>query len=159
MASNKLETAFDLGYKKYLKDHYFLVNENDVPTFKKPKQTVDRILISRDKNIALELKKSKQKLISFSRFKDHQIKDLEEFKQKSGEAYFLVSLNEFKTIVLIDIDQFRILRQNSNKKSFNENDILLFTDHQIIYAKKLRTNYRLDLRFLLPDQMIISNYL
>jgi penicillin-binding protein-related factor A (putative recombinase) len=154
MASNKLEKAFDLGYQKYLKKYFFLINETDVPTFRKPKQTVDRILVSRRKNIALELKKSKRKLIPFDRFKDHQIDELAEFKQKSGKAYFLVSLNEFSTIVLIDIDHFKRLRQKLNKKSFNENDIELI-DHRIIRAKKLRTNYRLNLEFLVPGQTIL----
>lgn len=158
MATNKLEKAFDLGYKKYLEQYFFVINETDVPTYRKPKQTVDRILISREINIALELKKTKRKLISFSRFKDHQIQELEEFKQKSGVAYFLVSLHEFETVILIDIGQFILLRQKLNKKSFNKDDLSLI-DHKVIKANKLRTNFRLDLRFLIPDQMFISSYL
>jgi len=163
MATNKLEKAFDLGFKKFLKDYYFLFNQPDIPPLFasklrfKPKQTVDRILLSRTRNIALELKKSKQKLISFSRFQDHQIEELEEFKQKAGESYFLVSLHQFTMIVLIDIDQFKILRQNINKKSFNVDDVQTI-DHQIIDAKKLRTNYRLDLRFLKSDSTCSSFY-
>jgi penicillin-binding protein-related factor A (putative recombinase) len=158
MASNRLEVAFDLGYKKFLQNHYFLINEADVPTYRKPKQTVDRILVSNRLNIALELKQSKRKLISFRRFQDHQVQELIEFKQKAGEAYFLVSLNEFRTVALIDIDQFKTLRQKLTKKSFNESDLTLI-DHKIIRAEKLRTNYRLNLTFLLPDQMLLSSYI
>ncbi|MFO7795325.1 MAG: hypothetical protein R6W84_04180 [Promethearchaeia archaeon] len=43
MATNKLEKAFDLGYEKYLSSYFFVINETDVPTYQKPKQTVDRI--------------------------------------------------------------------------------------------------------------------
>lgn len=155
--ANKLEKAFDLGYEKHLRGHYFLINETDVPTYRKPKQTVDRILVSTKLNIALELKKSKRKLIPFSRFQDHQVQELIEFKQKAGEAYFLVSLNEFHTVALIDIDQFKILRQNLEKKSFNEGDLTQI-EHKIIKAEKLRTNYRLNLELLLPDQLLLSSY-
>jgi penicillin-binding protein-related factor A (putative recombinase) len=158
MASNRLEIAFDLGYRKFLQNQYFLINEADVPTYRKPKQTVDRILVSKRLNIALELKQTKRKLISFRRFQDHQVQELIEFKQKAGEAYFLVSLNEFRTVALIDIDQFKTLRQKLTKKSFNESDLTLI-DHKIIRAEKLRTNYRLSLTFLLPDQMLLSSYI
>lgn len=156
---NKLEKAFDLGYQKYLKDAFLRINVPDLPPYFqkkvkvafKPKQIVDRLLLSRQRSIAIEIKKSKRKLISFSRFKPHQVEFLQDFHALVGDAYFLVSLHQFKKVFLIQIGDFLVMKKEIPKKSFNVNDI---EDHPHvkITANKLRTNYRLDLRFLKKDK-------
>jgi len=79
LTNNILEKAFDLGYKKYLQDYYVLIKHTDYPTNKKPQQFVDRILLSKKKNVAIELKKSSTNSVRFRRFKQHQINFLKNF--------------------------------------------------------------------------------
>jgi penicillin-binding protein-related factor A (putative recombinase) len=160
---NELEKAFDKGYFKYLKSHFIRINVPDLPPyFKKstnvgfkPKQIVDRLLLSKKKNIAIELKKSKRKLMSFSRFKDHQTKFLLNFTKKSGDAFYLVSLEQFKKVFLIDIREFLEMKESISKKSFNTSDIDNF-EHIPLKANKLRKHYRIDLRLFLHPRSLDS---
>jgi penicillin-binding protein-related factor A (putative recombinase) len=151
MANNRLEISFDLSIEKQKLDYehggkYICYNQPDIPTYRKPKQIVDRLLLNKKRSIALELKKRNRKLIEFSRFKDHQTEFLKIFKKIVGEAYYLIALNEFNTVCLIDIDQFIKLKNNLSKASFNEKDLKKI-EIIMIPAKKIRKNYDLDLSY------------
>ena len=149
---NKLEKAFDLGYEKFLKKEFLRINVPDLPPYFreftkvkfKPKQIVDRILLSKRKSIAFELKNTKRKLIPLTRIKKHQTEFLKEFKEKVGESYYLFGFNDFKCVFGVDIDVFLEMRRTLTKKSFNMKDIKTL-NHIEIEIKKLRTNYRMNL--------------
>ena len=68
--------------------------------------------VSKNKNMTIELKKSSKNSIRLRRSKEHQINFLNNFKQLSGESYFLISLNEMEFVVLIEIEDFIKFRKN-----------------------------------------------
>jgi len=51
-------------------------------------------------------------------------------------------------VALIEIDDFLQFQEQHQKKSFNKKDLEKI-HHKIILAKKLKTNYRLELEFLI----------
>jgi penicillin-binding protein-related factor A (putative recombinase) len=158
MSDSDLERAFDKGYRKYLKDHYYLFKVPDIPFSKKNKQPVDRILVSKDKNIAIEIKYTSTDRMELRRLKEHQIEDLKEFKYKSGAAFILFSLNSFEKVFLTEIDDYLRFKTDLGQKSFTQ-DHLDLMNYQEIKVEKLRKYHRLDLKLLIPNQMVISSYL
>lgn len=123
MSKNILEQAFDLGFAKFLKSQYIRVAQPDLPMRNKPKQIVDRILLSKTRNYAFELKKTQGKSIPFSRIPDHQIKFLQNFEKSAGEAFLLCSFLELELVKLIPIVDFLQIQTTIPKKSFNFHDI------------------------------------
>jgi penicillin-binding protein-related factor A (putative recombinase) len=178
MAKNKLEKAFDLGVIKLeLEKYYFIFNQPDIPPLFskklrfKPKQLPDRLLASKinNKYLLIEIKKNKNARMRFDRVAEHQEQYLIEWQEKAGEAYLLISFDEFKRVVLISIKQFlklkRIVKKEAKNgerrgkgKSFNMKDLEKI-EYQEIEKEKLRVNYRLDLTFLIPNQQEIISFL
>lgn len=157
MSNSRLEKAFDLGYNKYLEDQFILIKHIDFPTRKQAKQFPDRIILSKDQNYAIEIKYTSKERLRFRRFKKHQINFLKSFKEKEiGEAFFLVSLNDFEIVMLIDINAFLSFKQALKYASFTPKhlDQLNYTKMR---AKKLRKNYRLDLSLLLNENLEYEN--
>lgn len=156
---NALERAFDNGFRKFLRECYMMINIPDLPPyFKKsvnvkfkPKQIVDRVLVSKRKNLAFELKKTASTLISLSRIKKHQIEFLIEFDEKCGNAFLIAGFFKEKSevnVYLIEIKAYQKMIKTLGKKSFNEGDLI---DRSIpkIECEKLKKHYRLNLEFLI----------
>jgi penicillin-binding protein-related factor A (putative recombinase) len=139
---NDLEAAFDEGYDRILAATYMKITQRDYPMATKAKQIVDRVLVSRDRNLAFELKRTKRKLLPFARIPDHQGDFLREFATKVGEAYLICAFLGLKHIFLLSIHKFDQLKESLEKKSFNMHDVDQFPR---IHAIKLRTRYYLDL--------------
>lgn len=117
MGKNPLELLFDYTYDVMWNDVYFLVREVDFPLYLiqqsklryKPKQMVDRILLSRTRNIAIEMKHSQTKSIALDRLAEHQVKYLTLFQEMCGHAYFLLAFNHMQEIWLIPIQSYHFL--------------------------------------------------
>ena len=150
---NELEQSFDRGYKKYLKNDYWMYNQPDIPFYliQKSKlkfslpQLPDRILISiLYPNLLIELKSTMGKSIPINNIKNHQIKDLREFNMKGGHGYFIFSFQGMKSVFLIPISIYIEIVNNLERKSI---PIEAMNHSQIrgIPIEKLRKNLRLNL--------------
>lgn len=143
---NELEKRFDNTYKKKLINNFLLIKHTDYPTNRKPKQFVDRLLLSKDKSYAFELKQTIHKSIRIDRFKKHQLLFLENFNKKVGPGYLLISLNNFENIFLIHIYEFKKFLKDLEKKSFNKKDIEKILHQKINKTwNKRKSNFILDL--------------
>lgn len=100
---------------------------------------------------ALELKTVAGKSVSFERSKDdkgdihkHQIDGLSEWGRYDGVvAGFIIEFRNEETTVFLDIDSFKKLTGDLDKKSFNTNDLKKSgLPYAIIPQEKLRVRYR-----------------
>lgn len=103
---------------------------------------------------ALEMKTVGGKSISFERTKDekgeihfHQISGLNDWNRYDGIiSGFVIEFREIETTVFIPIDSFNTLISNTNKKSFNYNDLVKSgLSYIIIPQTKKRTRYTYDI--------------
>ena len=152
---NILEKAFDIGFDKFLKEKYLKVNEGDFPLFLlkeiklktrfKPKQIPDRLLLSREKNICIEMKHNKGMSIPLSNIKQSQIDFMIKFEKLAGASYFIFSFNEMKDVLLIPINYYLNITNIIDKKSINIKDL---EEARRINVLKKKVNIYLDIHFL-----------
>ena len=109
---------------------------------------------------ALELKSVKGKSISFERTKDdkgdihfHQINGLNEWDKYDGTVCgVIIQFRELETTVFINIQELNELISVIPKKSFNLSDLdKYYIKYFIIPQKKLKTNYRYDIHYMLAN--------
>jgi penicillin-binding protein-related factor A (putative recombinase) len=77
------------------------------------------------------MKENKGNTMRFDRVKEHQFEFLVDFSHKAGESYLLISFNELKEIILVEISMFEVLRDKIKKKSFSISDLRGFPDNWI----------------------------
>lgn len=136
---NNLEKLFDYSFNILLKEKYMVINETDFPLFLikqsntrfKPKQIPDRILLSRKRNVVLEMKENKGNSMRFDRIKPHQLDFLIEFSKMAGDSYLILSFNELNEIIFIEISMFEELIDLIKKKSFSTSDLKKYPDCRI----------------------------
>ena len=114
------------------------------------KSPFDCILYHDGRMYCLELKSVLHGAISHAgsspKIKSHQIDELIKASQFDIVAGFILNFRDTENTYFLPIAQFDFLRQESLKKSFNEKDIRGLSIE--IPHKKLKVNYRYDLRIL-----------
>lgn len=106
----------------------------------------------------LELK-SFQGSCSFERSKEekgiihyHQIKSLKQFAEyKNVCSGFILDFRSSDHTYFLNINEWDQLIDSISKKSFNENDLLKYTNPLLINKKKLKVNYKYDVAQFLKD--------
>lgn len=133
MPSGKdLEEAFDRGQAHYLPEMVrisqpnitWLARKAGVTSFAS-KQLPDRILLSRrDGCWCFELKMCQEKTFAFARLKPHQARHLEEFAEKVGKAYVVISFQGLVRVFAIPIAAYHFLEKSMGTKSLKMVDLL-----------------------------------
>jgi penicillin-binding protein-related factor A (putative recombinase) len=128
---NELEEAFDRGQRRYLPDMFainqpdlgWLVQKAQVATFTRT-QLPDRILLHKKLGMwCFELKQNKGPSFAFSRLKEHQGQQLEDFALKVGKAYVVISFNGLERVFAIPIASYRVLEGTVGRKSLKLADL------------------------------------
>lgn len=136
-------------YKKFQDASIGFDIENSTQRFA-PKSPYDYILFREGRMYSLELKSVQNGCISYSganpKIKEHQIKELIKAAQYGIVAGFVLNFRNTENTYFLPIANFEFLRQESNKKSLNENDIKGVSVK--IPHRKLKVNYRYDLTVL-----------
>jgi hypothetical protein len=98
------------------------------------------------KSISFERNKSESGVIHY-----HQIQGLKEYSSYENTVFgFVIEFREIETTVFIKIEDFDLLINTLDKKSFNYNDLKdSGLDYYIIPQTKKRTQYTYDLDHLL----------
>jgi len=116
---------------------------------------------------ALELKTVAGKSISFERTSEdvgdihfHQVEGLREWNKYDGiTAGFVIEFRSSETTVFVPIHSFEALIDTIPKKSFNMKDL---DDYKVPYVivpqKKLRTQYRYDIEYMVNQIEKDKNY-
>lgn len=123
------------------------------------KSPCDCFIYNGDFLYALELKSVGTKSISFEREKSdkgiihkHQIDNLQKFSTyKNVISGFIFDFRISDKTYFCSIKDFIIMINNLGKKSFNENDLFEFCQPIEIKKKKLKVNYRYDVKTLLGE--------
>jgi penicillin-binding protein-related factor A (putative recombinase) len=162
-----LEDAFKRGYDKYLKAYFSYIAHIDHPTRKKKKLFPDVILNNKEINYCIELKHTSGERMRFRRLKDHQLQYLLKYEEISGLSYVLFSLNDFEKVFLMKIKDYLKFKKSIGQKSFTlkhiskeylEKNGLDTSIYQEIPAIKPQKHHYLDLRLLIPNQTILTNF-
>jgi len=133
MPSGKgLEEAFDRGQDHYLPMMFRIAQPNIGWLAGKakgahftPSQLPDRILLSkRDGCWCFELKQCQDKSFAFSRLAEHQGKHLEEFAEKVGKAYVVISFQGLGRVFALPIAAYQFLERTLGRKSLKLADVL-----------------------------------
>lgn len=97
-----------------------------------------------------ELKSTKGKSFPFNNIREHQIDDLlDASKYKNVVCGFIIELSDLKCAYFIEINTFKTLLDNTNRKSLSLEE-MAEKGIKIDY-KVLRTNCRLDIVKLLEE--------
>lgn len=82
----------------------------------------------------------------------YQIKSLKNFYQyKNVCSGFILDFRKTDHTYFLSIEDWDTLIASIDKKSFNENDLLKYTNPILIAKKKLKVNYRYDIQNFLND--------
>lgn len=82
----------------------------------------------------------------------YQVKSLKDFYQYNNVCSgFILDFRKTDNTYFLSIDDWDSLVDSIDKKSFNENDLLKYTNPILIAKKKLKVNYRYDIQKLLND--------
>lgn len=107
---------------------------------------------------ALELKTVAGESISFERSKSdtgvihiHQIKSLNNWNKFDGIICgFIIEFRDLSKTIFINIDDFNLLCQQTEKKSFNYGDLSKYNINYVLIDRKLkRTHYKYDIKSFL----------
>jgi penicillin-binding protein-related factor A (putative recombinase) len=149
--------------QRFMQD-YFVYHQSDVPYFAmntaktrpfKPQHLPDFLYLHRTKpQYLLECKYTNSDRFVFDRCKGKQLKILELFNQFVGISFILLGFREGKYNYLLNLKNYyklKNIRESEGKKSINERlNYDLLKNHSIqVNRVKLRTNYYLDLSYLL----------
>lgn len=118
------------------------------------KSPYDCILFRNGRMYCLELKSVKKGSISYvgsgPMIKDNQIKELIRASQYGCNAGFILNFRDTENTYYLPIAHFEFIRQQSSKKSMNENDVKQVS--VLLPSRKLKVNYRYDLIPLLGGE-------
>lgn len=123
------------------------------------KSPCDCFMFTGDFLYALELKSVGTKSISFEKNKSdkcvihkHQIDNLQKFSTyKNVISGFIFDFRLSSKTYFCEIDDFILMINNLDKKSFNENDMFEWCKPIEIKKKKLKVNYRYDINDFIED--------
>lgn len=123
--------------------------ENSTQRFSQ-RSKFDYLIIRNARTFCLELKSTKNKIISYGpsgMIKDFQVNELRKAAKSGAEAGFILNFRDTGNTYYLWIGNFDRITESSCKKSINENDIKECA--LIVPARKLKVNYRYDLSVLL----------
>ena len=112
---------------------------------------------------AIELKTVDKKSISFERDRSekgeihhHQIINLTKWNAYSGVCTgLLIEFRPIKTTIFVPIDEFNVMVNKLDKKSFNYSDLEKYSVHYLkISQNKIRTRYRYDMESFFDSNFI-----
>lgn len=82
----------------------------------------------------------------------YQVKSLKDFYRYNNVCSgFILDFRKTDNTYFLSIDDWDSLVDSIDKKSFNENDLLKYTNPILIAKKKLKVNYRYDIQNFLND--------
>lgn len=154
--------VFEQQFKACVPDYCLLIRINDPPqSFQKTARfsipnPCDYLMFDTKRKLYLpiELKSTKLRSMPYSMIREHQIESLTKFSQYKGVVPgFLLNYRDddthFERCYFVRIDEFNTMAKNTNKKSFNEIDILQTADAIKIDGVKARTRWTWDIDGLL----------
>lgn len=154
--------VFEQQFKACVPDYCLLIRINDPPqSFQKTARfsipnPCDYLMFDTKRKLYLpiELKSTKLRSMPYSMIREHQIESLTKFSQYKGVVPgFLLNYRDddthFERCYFVRIDEFNTMAKNTNKKSFNEIDILQIADAIKIDGVKARTRWTWDIDGLL----------
>lgn len=128
------------------KTRFSLKNEFDVFLYKKPILIAMELKSNKGTSISFATEKGKQADIKFT-----QIEALSNIIDYEVRAGLLLNFRKTNMTYWLDIENFNKFKDETEKKSINEKDIITYGGI-VIPSKKLKTNYRYDLSNLWEER-------